>query len=606
MHRVYNSAFMNMMRDEDNAKYRSVIKNTIEFDPDILKRYVNFMSNPDERTAIDQFGNGDKFFGVSTMMSTLPGLPMFGHGQIEGFTEKYGMEFRRARHQEDPDQGLVARHEREIGPLLHQRWLFAESENFLLYDFYQPDGTVNEDVFAYSNRRGEHRALIIYHNKFATTYGTIHQSAAYADKGAGHLRQQSLGGAFGLPNDSNLFLAFRDNSTGLEHLERASKIVSNGYSIELQAYKCHVFLHWRELRPADQYRWDLLCDFLGGRGVPNLDDALVTLELAPLHDTLVTLLHPDLVMELASVSEPLPACGQEERESTPAAQLMQRIEALSWRFANEAFAIYGRKTGTTVQVSEKDLWLVVCRQVHAVKNLANLEAEFSKPWSREARMILPSASSELHPSAVWGPVLGFALLQGLAEAFGGKNTAATGLALFDRLRLREAFARAYVGGGEITQDGWRAAARVRLAFLAQTLVPAKKAQEEVFAGLPTELWKDGDARWLLHVNESDGEEYFNKELHEQMLWWLQLPSLLELASAAPVPEPVTAGAAAEKKPRRSPVRPVGTIEEKVKQATVQAQEAGFRLAKKKEVVIKTAEEAVVKPAKKEKKALAKP
>ena len=59
MHRVYNSAFMNMMRDEENAKYRSVIKNTLEFDPDIMKRYVNFMSNPDERTAIDQFGKGD-------------------------------------------------------------------------------------------------------------------------------------------------------------------------------------------------------------------------------------------------------------------------------------------------------------------------------------------------------------------------------------------------------------------------------------------------------------------------------------------------------------------------------------------------------------------
>ena len=33
MHRVYNSAFMNMLRDEENAKYRSVIKNTLEFDP---------------------------------------------------------------------------------------------------------------------------------------------------------------------------------------------------------------------------------------------------------------------------------------------------------------------------------------------------------------------------------------------------------------------------------------------------------------------------------------------------------------------------------------------------------------------------------------------
>ena len=54
MHRVYNSAFMNMLRDEENAKYRSYLKKTIEFDPEILKRYVNFMSNPDERTAIDQ------------------------------------------------------------------------------------------------------------------------------------------------------------------------------------------------------------------------------------------------------------------------------------------------------------------------------------------------------------------------------------------------------------------------------------------------------------------------------------------------------------------------------------------------------------------------
>ena len=74
MHRVYNSAFMNMLRDEENANYRSVIKNTLEFDPEVLKRYVNFMNNPDERTAVDQFGKGDKYFGVCTLMATLPGL----------------------------------------------------------------------------------------------------------------------------------------------------------------------------------------------------------------------------------------------------------------------------------------------------------------------------------------------------------------------------------------------------------------------------------------------------------------------------------------------------------------------------------------------------
>jgi hypothetical protein len=64
MHRVYNSAFMHMLRDEDNAKYRMAIKNTLEFDPQILKRYVNFMNNPDEKTAVEQFGKGDKYFGI--------------------------------------------------------------------------------------------------------------------------------------------------------------------------------------------------------------------------------------------------------------------------------------------------------------------------------------------------------------------------------------------------------------------------------------------------------------------------------------------------------------------------------------------------------------
>jgi hypothetical protein len=48
MHRVYNSAFMNMLRDEKNAEYRQAMKNT-QFDPEILKRYVD-SEQSDERT----------------------------------------------------------------------------------------------------------------------------------------------------------------------------------------------------------------------------------------------------------------------------------------------------------------------------------------------------------------------------------------------------------------------------------------------------------------------------------------------------------------------------------------------------------------------------
>ena len=90
MHRVYNSAFMHMLRDEDNAGYRKVMRDTLEFDPAILARFVNFLTNPDERPAAEQFGTTDKAFAAATLLATLPGLPMLGHGQVEGFRERYG------------------------------------------------------------------------------------------------------------------------------------------------------------------------------------------------------------------------------------------------------------------------------------------------------------------------------------------------------------------------------------------------------------------------------------------------------------------------------------------------------------------------------------
>jgi glycosidase len=143
MHRVYNSAFMHMMMKEENAKYREAIRNTLHYNPEILKRYVNFMSNPDEQTAIAQFGKDDKYFGVALLMVTLPGLPMFAHGQIEGYNEKYGMEYKRAYYDEWPDEHFVRRHEREIFPLMKKRRLFSQVEHFELYDFINANGVVN-------------------------------------------------------------------------------------------------------------------------------------------------------------------------------------------------------------------------------------------------------------------------------------------------------------------------------------------------------------------------------------------------------------------------------------------------------------------------------
>ena len=567
MHRVYNSAFMNMMRDEENAKYRSVLKNTLEFDPDIMKRYVNFMSNPDERTTIDQFGDGDKCFGVTAMMATLPGLPMFGHGQIEGFTEKYGMEYRRPRYDETPNHWLVERHEREIAPLLHQRALFAESSNFLLYDFYTENGTVDENVFAYSNRQGDQRGLVLYNNRYSTTKGTIDWSAAYADKYSGGLRQQRLREGLELSGDPAIVLSYCDTLTGLEYLRRATTIAERGLHLDLHAYQCHIFMDWREMRATADKPWDRLCDELNGRGVPNLENELIKLALRPVHDGLRRLLDPALVRTLAELSELPQAARGSEKQMKIALQKEEFIETAWTRcqdFLRESQVAFRARKGEPLAVRPTKPALLAEKfreRLRAAMEIPALERLFPIPWNVGARRILPSLSPELIATSIWGPVLSWCVLELLAESIDPEKPERTALDLFDRLRLREPLAHSFLALGFKGEENWRAAARIKVVLLVEAEMYAPEASstlperakavpiDDVAASasatsaapakapratppLSPILWHDADVRWLTGVHEAHGHIYFVKESYDELIWWLQLPALIKLAGDA--------------------------------------------------------------------------
>jgi glycosidase len=304
MHRVYNSAFMHLLRDQENAKYRALIKNTLEFDPNILKRFVNFLNNPDERTAIDQFGKGDKYFGACTLMVTLPGLPMFGHGQIEGYTEKYGMEYRRAYYDEKPDEQLVRRHEQQIFPLLKKRYLFADVENFLLYDFFTPQGQVDENVYVYSNRAGHECGLALYNNRYESTRGWVRLSAAFADKGGADskLIQRPLHEGLALQDEPNTYTLFFDQANGLTYIRRNADIIRDGMYFELNGYQAHVFINFRQVQDHDGV-WERLHAHLNGRGAADIDDAYVEVRLRPALEPLRQIFNKGYFDALLAVSQ---------------------------------------------------------------------------------------------------------------------------------------------------------------------------------------------------------------------------------------------------------------------------------------------------------------
>jgi hypothetical protein len=592
MHRVYNSAFMNMLRDEENAKYRSVIKNTVEFDPDILKRYVNFMSNPDERTAIDQFGTGDKYFGVCTMMATLPGLPMFGHGQIEAFTEKYGMEYKRPRYDETPNQHLVERHQREIAPLLKNRHVFAESANFALFDFWLDNGTVDENVFAWSNRLGDQRALAVYHNKYSSTAGTLHLSSFRTDKNTGGLYSVSIHEALGLPGDHDAILAYQDNASGLHYLRRLKEIQERGLQLQLGAYQYHLFQNWREMHSTADYPWDALCSDLNGTGVWSLDDALAKFKLRPVHQALRAALHADVLRcysdlieaEAVDAAVHLPRANQApcSREET-----LATLEKNAERFFRAAFeSLNGARppeqaqepagpednghaslkpaaaspvTAPTQTATSAETAQSASKTYRglllAASKLPALEHAFTRGWPSEARVILPSYSPQTTAVTVWAPVVAWTLLRAFADALPSDQNLGE---VFDRLYLRSALADVFHPLGLEGEAAYRAAARVRVLL-------AQSKEIEIPAGAQPLAWSEPDIAWLTGLHEAQGHRYFNKEAYEQLLWWSTLPQLVAIAEKDPSGKSVRA---------REALR---TIELENDDATAAAQASGYRL-----------------------------
>src|SRR5579884_1649510 len=550
MHRVYNSAFMNMLRDEENANYRNVIKNTIEFDPEILKRYVNFMNNPDERTAVDQFGKGDKYFGVCTLMATLPGLPMFGHGQVEGYTERYGMEYRRAYHDESPDPWLVSRHEQQIAPLLHRRALFADVRNFLLYDFYTDFGSVNENVFAYSNSLGDERALVIFNNKYGDAHGWIRISSAFAEKHGGGrtLRQRSLADAFALSGDDAQFVAARDTMTGDEHLYSGRELAEKGMRVELGAYQCRVLLDWKHLRDDANHPWRELYHELQGRGVRSLADAMRELQLRPVHVALAAVLDRQMIDTAFAVRLQEPSAGDgtgrqkatrqtSEAERTPALANGESIAALSSRFENvlhAAMRLSSAESAEMLGVPQSSEWRGSFEQAResftkrltAAARIPKLEKQFAIPWTTAACEVLPSRFGK-HGSAQWATVVAWAALASLGELLDPADSAQGATRLLDALKLRQPMADGFSQFGLEGEDRWRAAARVRVLLANEAWLPGAERS----ARSPYSWLHDPDVAWLINVHEYEGVRYFNKESYECLLWWMALPALVRIAES---------------------------------------------------------------------------
>lgn len=232
--RVYHSAFMQLLAERRDADLKELLQEVAARDPGVVERYVNYLTTPDEESARSTFGAGDRYFGVATLLCTLPGLPLFGHGQAEGLFETYGMEFGAPRIDERPDEEFRQRHRRELAPLLSRRERFAYARDLRFMRFVGERGEVpSVHAYGYASNGEAGACLVLFNHSENRVSGTV--------VAAGGTPWEALGLAMPRPTQE---LVADVNGRGTQALWGQDQLIG-GWRFELGANEALVLLDLR-------------------------------------------------------------------------------------------------------------------------------------------------------------------------------------------------------------------------------------------------------------------------------------------------------------------------------------------------------------------------
>jgi hypothetical protein len=115
--------------------------------------------------------------------------------------------------------------------------------------------------------------------------------------------QVSLTDGLGLKDQDDYFTIFRDYITGMEFIRNNRDLAYNGLFTQLDGFKYHVFLDFRQIQDNEFHHYAQLNSYLNGRGVPNIDEALKETFLTPVHAPFRELLKDTFLQELDSLRD---------------------------------------------------------------------------------------------------------------------------------------------------------------------------------------------------------------------------------------------------------------------------------------------------------------
>ena len=343
--------------------------------------------------------------------------------------------------------------------------------------------------------------------------------------------QKTLGEGLELRNEEGFYTIFRDQVSGLEYIRSSSELHEQGLYAELEAYKYHVFLDFREVQDNEWHQYSQLATFLSGRGVPNIEEALKEIFLRPIHHPFRELVNPGQFEWLIR--------NRIESEETEPAQLEKALDEVESK-AGELFQEIIRfiqGAGEASAISHE-----IRQETDALLRLPQLSSRFPLPRSRKyksAQIYLlegPGGQSfgtnplQTGDSGVWGTLLGWLFTHKLGEAGGGDDSAGQSRSWIDEWLLGKILATTLQDMGLSEEIAWQAVGVNKLLINHQSWYQKLLTKKEG-AHLVLEPWlEDLEVQRYLQINRHQGILWFNKETFEELLWWMFAISAIQISA----------------------------------------------------------------------------
>jgi hypothetical protein len=403
----------------------------------------------------------------------------------------------------------------------------------------------------------EERALVLYHNRYAETRGWIRISIPYPVKAIGseetHMVQKSLGEGLALKNEPQAYVIYRDQISGLEYLRNCQELFTAGLYIELKAYEYHVFLDFRLVMDDESRHYARLAEYLQGGGVPNMDDALIELEILDLLQPYRELVNsgwyrwlidhrfkPQTDISTESEEQPsgehLPRFSQEMIDIEP---VLAECEAKVLKVYTQVQA----KTGPdgdpegAAQQTRQDLTAALALPV--LPEWLDLPSLLSSVPAGTVTDTLPAAIDYLQEGpgqgklgegdpALWGTLFNWVFNRRLSQAGFDENTPQQ-----DRLWLDE-WLLGKVCRGALQGLGLDEGAATRQVWLLKFLIENQnwfQGDENAKVDLPALLqsWvADPSVQQYININRYDDILWFNQQGFDELLWYAYATAVLQI------------------------------------------------------------------------------